>query len=217
MPDPEDDPFDSLFKLEETFYDEGHRLGVEDGRRAGLVEGRLFGFEKGFEKYAAMGRLHGKAVIWASRLPKPENTDVDEDGYSHNLNPSKDKESSVTLKNLGQQANQSSTNPSAISMSLPPLPNHSRLEKHIHTLYALAETSSLSIENNEDAVSDFDDRYRRAEGKAKIIEKLLGEGAGLNDNHPSDTHDLQRTGHQDSQKTNGDGSIEDFQGLRVRR
>jgi len=34
----------------------------------------------------------------------------------------------------------------------------------------------LSTENTEEAVSEFDDRLKRAEGKAKIIERLVGEG-----------------------------------------
>jgi hypothetical protein len=60
---------------------------------------------------------------------------------------------------------------------LPPLPHKDgRLRKHISTLYALAETESLSTENNDDAVSDFDDRLRRAQGRAKVIERMVGEG-----------------------------------------
>ena len=69
-PDADSDPFDDLLSLEDKFYKEGYDLGVSDGERAGRVEGRLFGLEKGFEKYAAMGRLHGRAIIWAGRLPE---------------------------------------------------------------------------------------------------------------------------------------------------
>ena len=65
-----------------------------------------------------------------------------------------------------------------VVMELPPLPHKDggRLRKHISTLYALAETESLSTENNDDAVSDFDDRLRRAQGRAKVIERMVGEG-----------------------------------------
>src|SRR5882762_2032425 len=66
----EDDPFESVLDLEETYYQEGYDLGVADGSRAGQIEGRVFGIEKGFEKFAAMGMLHGRAAVWASRLPR---------------------------------------------------------------------------------------------------------------------------------------------------
>ncbi|KAH6840675.1 hypothetical protein B0I37DRAFT_418683 [Chaetomium sp. MPI-CAGE-AT-0009] len=50
------------------------------------------------------------------------------------------------------------------------------VEMHITTLYALAETESLSTENNDEAVDDFDDRLRRAQGRFKVIERMVGEG-----------------------------------------
>jgi hypothetical protein len=59
---------------------------------------------------------------------------------------------------------------------LPPLPDNPRLGKHITTLYALVETESLSTENNDEAVDDFDDRLRRAQGRFKVIERMVGEG-----------------------------------------
>jgi hypothetical protein len=59
---------------------------------------------------------------------------------------------------------------------LPPLPDNPRLAKHITTMYALAETESLSTENNDEAVDDFDDRLRRAQGRFKVIERMVGEG-----------------------------------------
>ncbi|KAF4943966.1 hypothetical protein FGADI_13047 [Fusarium gaditjirri] len=60
--------------------------------------------------------------------------------------------------------------------TLPPLPRNARLEKNINTLYALVEPDTLSTENSDDAVQDFDDRVKRAQGKAKIIEKMAGSG-----------------------------------------
>ncbi|KAH0289948.1 DUF1715-domain-containing protein [Aureobasidium namibiae CBS 147.97] len=59
---------------------------------------------------------------------------------------------------------------------LPKLSGGARLQKHLQTLFALTEAESLSTENNEDSVSDFDDRLKRAEGKVKVIEKLVSEG-----------------------------------------
>ncbi|KAF5001331.1 hypothetical protein FGRMN_1088 [Fusarium graminum] len=60
--------------------------------------------------------------------------------------------------------------------TLPALPKNARLEKNINTLYALVEPDTLSTENSDDAVQDFDDRVKRAQGKAKIIEKMAGSG-----------------------------------------
>src|SRR4051812_19439144 len=62
-------PFDEVLGLEEQFYDDGYQQGLADGVKAGQIEGRTFGLEKGFEKYAESGRLHGKALIWANRTP----------------------------------------------------------------------------------------------------------------------------------------------------
>ncbi|KAF5969220.1 hypothetical protein FCOIX_11009 [Fusarium coicis] len=60
--------------------------------------------------------------------------------------------------------------------TLPPLPKNARLEKNINTLYALVEPDTLSTENSDDAVQDFDDRVKRAQGKVKIVEKMAGSG-----------------------------------------
>jgi hypothetical protein len=63
------DPFDDLLTLEDTLYTAAYDLGVSDGAHAGRIEGRIFGLEKGFEKFAELGQLHGRSVIWGSRLP----------------------------------------------------------------------------------------------------------------------------------------------------
>lgn len=34
----------------------------------------------------------------------------------------------------------------------------------------------MSTQNDEDAVSEFDDRLKRAQAKAKMVEKMVGEG-----------------------------------------
>lgn len=64
---------------------------------------------------------------------------------------------------------------STSSQHLPPLADHQRLLKHVKVLHALSESGSLSTENTEDAVSDFDDRLKRSQGKVKIIERITGE------------------------------------------
>lgn len=170
----EDDLFDGLLELEDTFYHEGYDVGVADGKRAGLVEGRIFGLEKGFEKYASMGRLHGKAMIWAGRLPPAHANDQHAHHDAHHA-----KDAIATegrgLREWRQKPSRSSAANAPYALVLPALVDNLRLEKHIRTLYALVEPSSLSTGNTEDAVSDFDDRLKRAEGKLKIIEKITGE------------------------------------------
>ena len=171
----EDDVFDSLLDLEDQYYKDGYDLGVRDGSRAGLIEGRVFGLEKGFEKYAVMGKLHGQATVWAQRLPALKAEEGSE-GASQ-----EDREKQV-IDDLGK-TNTTGRQPSqekeqgSIATSLLDLPASARLEKHVRTFYALAEPSSLSTENNEESVSQFDDRLRRAQGKVKIIEKTIGEAS----------------------------------------
>jgi hypothetical protein len=143
MANPQPDDFDSLFNLEEEYYTEGYNLGVADGSRAGRIEGRLFGLEKGFEKFAAMGSLAGRNAVWEARIP---------------------------------DSNSASTAEKESEFKLPKLSAGARLQKHLQTLFALTEAETLSTENNEDSVSDFDDRLKRAEGKVKVIEKLVSEG-----------------------------------------
>ncbi|KAM0200982.1 hypothetical protein ACHAQD_008082 [Fusarium lateritium] len=67
-----------------------------------------------------------------------------------------------------------SASSSGDACTLPALPRNARLEKNINTLYALVEPDTLSTENSDEAVQDFDDRVKRAQGKAKIIEKMAG-------------------------------------------
>jgi len=72
-----DDPFDSLLSLEQQYHTEGYNLGYADGSKAGRIEGRVFGLEKGFEKFAELGRLNGRAAVWQARLPSESSKDSD--------------------------------------------------------------------------------------------------------------------------------------------
>lgn len=157
------DPFDHVLSLEDRLYEEGRQLGVADGSRAGRIEGRIFGLEKGFEKFAALGELHGRSAVWAARLRR-----LPEEAQSKGTDDALEK---VTHEQQGvrnQSSNKSSYSP-------PPLGANGRMEKHVRTLYALVEPDSLPVENNEEAVSEVDDRLKRAEAKAKVIERLVGE------------------------------------------
>jgi hypothetical protein len=174
--------FDEVLGLEEEFYEEGYRQGLADGVKAGQIEGRTFGLEKGFEKYVESGRLHGKSLIWANRAPQFQS--------SATSTGSDSPESRETI----QQENHAASS----DLKLPNLPENARLAKHIKVLYALAESESLSTENTEDAVSDFDDRLKRAHVKARIIERMASEAKG------------------GEQVSSGDGSIEDVSVLSAR-
>ncbi|KAF1986655.1 DUF1715-domain-containing protein, partial [Aulographum hederae CBS 113979] len=152
------DPFDSLLNLEEDYYKEGYELGVADGSKAGRLEGRVFGMEKGFKKFATMGQLQGRAAVWAARREKKRIP-------------------GSTDEAVGEGSRE---------RVLPPMPDNSRLEKHIETLYALAESASLSTKNSEEAVSEFDDRFKRAGAKVKVIEKIIREPAADPENPQED-------------------------------
>lgn len=195
------DPFDSILSLEDQFYQEGYKLGEEDGRRAGLLEGRLFGLEKGFEKYACMGQLHGRAVVWAGLIPSEDHSahtspntetlDKDIKTSSGKTCRAKDPDHTTKLQNKGDRSvDSNSTKP--------------RLESHIRMLFALTEPESLSTKNSEDAVTDFDDRLRRAQGKTKLIEKLTGDTGKYLDV-------MDKT-----QKSTGERSFEDLSSLHAR-
>jgi hypothetical protein len=61
------DPFDSLLTLEDTLYTTAYTAGATAGSRAGRIEGRIFGLESGFDKFATLGELHGRSVVWGAR------------------------------------------------------------------------------------------------------------------------------------------------------
>jgi hypothetical protein len=150
------DPFDEILGMEEQFYSDGYRQGIVDGTSSGRVEGRTFGLEKGFEKYTESARLYGKSLIWANRIQQARG--FEESNSKHDSAP----------------RNGTTCFPS----QLPPLPNNQRLAKHLKMLHALSESASLSTENTEEAVNDFDDRLKRAQAKEKIISKMTGDSKG---------------------------------------
>jgi hypothetical protein len=62
------------------------------------------------------------------------------------------------------------------SVGLAPLAANDRLRKHVLRLAALSDPEDLSVENDEEDVSEFDDRLKDAKAKAVIIERIVGEG-----------------------------------------
>ena len=143
-----DDLFDGALSLEENLYAEGYSRGVADGELAGKLEGRSVGMAKGFEKFVASGRLYGRSVVWANRLPsttQPSTTTPEEAPGAERL---------------------------------PPLAQNTRLAKNVETVHALMEPGTLPTENSDEAVQDFDERFRRAQAKARVVERVIGVRSG---------------------------------------
>ncbi|KAI1380783.1 DUF1715-domain-containing protein [Hypoxylon crocopeplum] len=161
------DPFDDILNLEEQYYKEGYEEGHKDGTEAGRIEGRSVGLRKGFEKFVEAGRLQGKAIVWANRIPN--------------------------LQEQSTSNNKSQQEPSSTSQDekypepkrLPPLNSNPRLEKNVAMLYGLVEPGTLSTKNDDESVNDFDSRLKGAQGRLKMIERAIGEGG---DKGPSDRH-----------------------------
>ncbi|KAH8671100.1 hypothetical protein BX600DRAFT_458315 [Xylariales sp. PMI_506] len=144
------DPFDDVFNLEDQYYDQGYKQGYEEGFEAGKIEGRSVGLKTGYEKFLEAGRLQSKAIIWGNRLPNIKT-------------------------GAGNSASPGDGTGAAEAEKLPVLSTNPRLEKNVSMLYGLVEPGTLSTENNDESVNDFDDRVKRAQGKLKIIERAVGE------------------------------------------
>ncbi|KAI4714327.1 hypothetical protein J4E89_000006 [Alternaria sp. Ai002NY15] len=193
---PSPDPFDALLTLEDTLYTTAYNLGVSDGAHAGRIEGRIFGLEKGFEKFASLGELHGRSVVWESRLPGLTSSAV-----------SKEEE--------------------AGGRTLPQLKSNERLRNNTTLLHSLTDPLTFDTANTEEGVADFDDRFKRAGAKAKVIERIVGEA----DSHTSakspdgsrspargKTGPVRVTGQSKAGGAKkGDDSIEDFAGSKLLR
>lgn len=191
----QEDPFDALFTLEDEYYQDGFSQGTADGARAGRIEGRLFGYERAFERFIHMGKLHGKAIVLQQRLkntsPRPGQlpsgssdnscvpTTIVDQVPEASVESAESRVHSTpfpaTTPNQGHPKDDNYDNGSAQHI-LPPLPPSQRLAKHIDGLHALTEPLTFSTQNDEDAVADFDDRIRRAGAKAKLLDRLLGDG-----------------------------------------
>ncbi|KAI9887613.1 MAG: hypothetical protein M1823_000597 [Watsoniomyces obsoletus] len=179
----DNDPFKSLFGLEDQFYNEGFELGMTDGKKAGRIEGQIFGIEKGFEKFVVAGRIHGRCAIWKARIEKFE-----------------EKEERMNEEELS-------------ALQLSSLPDNPRLLKHIQASQTLVDPQTMSYENNEDAISDYEDRIKRAKAKMKVIEKIIGE------DHSEEQKgtDVQETGPKKPDEMQSvEGNIEDIKSLNIR-
>lgn len=59
--------------------------------------------------------------------------------------------------------------------TLRPMHGSERVKRHIDRLKDLSDPETLSTQNNEDDVADFDDRLKDANAKATLISKIVGE------------------------------------------
>jgi len=194
---PSPDPFDALLTLEDTLYTTAYNLGVSDGAHAGRIEGRIFGLEKGFEKFASLGELHGRSVVWGSRLPGLTSSAV-----------KKEEE--------------------AGGRTLPQLKSNERLRNNTTLLHSLTDPLTFDTANTEEGVADFDDRFKRAGAKAKVIERIVGEAESNSASTKSPdgsrspargkTGPVRVTGQSKAGGAKkGDDSIEDFAGSKLLR
>ncbi|TQV91307.1 DUF1715 domain-containing protein [Cordyceps javanica] len=161
------DPFDHVFTLEDRFYRQGYQQGLEDGEAAGRIEGRQFGMSTGFDKFLESGRLASRSIIWANRLPASQPGAAP--GAATGAAPAP-----AGSQEQEKEKEQEQEQPPKAACTLPPLPNNARLGKNIKMVYALVEPETLSTANADDDVQDFDDRFKRAQGKAKVVEKMIG-------------------------------------------
>ncbi|KAI0424872.1 hypothetical protein F5Y09DRAFT_124602 [Xylaria sp. FL1042] len=169
--DSSNDPFDDVLNLEEQYYKEGYEEGLKDGTEAGRIEGYSLGLQKGFEKFVEAGRLQSKAVVWANRIPKYQQRRQQQiQQQDSTSSPRRGSEGDGDGK---QEARETSENSGE---RLPPIHSNPRLEKNIEMLYGLVEPGTLSTDNDDEAVNDFDSRMKGAHGKLRIIERVIGEG-----------------------------------------
>lgn len=147
-----DQTFAEVLLLEQEFFEKAYEEGKSDGEAAGKLEGREIGVNYGFEKFLKLGRLHGKSLILGNRIFVPQ--------YS-----------------LGEVSEESQTSsyfePTPASCLLKPLHNSQKALKHIKDLHKLVDPKTLSFENDEDAISDFNDRLKKANNKERLIKVLI--------------------------------------------
>ena len=104
---------------------------------------------------------------------------------------------------------------------VPELSANERLRKHVERLAALSDPNDLSTKNNEDDVSEFDDRLKDAKAKATLISRIVGEddvvSAKTEEGSATDVRGkalrLRRNFKEDGVAGRNTGEMEDFLGL----
>ncbi len=93
-----------------------------------------------------------------------------------------------------------------------------RLRKHVTRLSELTNPETVPTENDEDSVSEFDDRLKDAKAKGFLIEKIVGEDHSLTSTETAgsgETSNLFDKGSRLKQnaRVKQSGEMEDFVGL----
>ena len=138
----------------------------------------MFGLEKGFEKFVVMGRLHGWGDMLASQFAS--SATEKEVGVQHAAKEGCTGVGSEGLEREGREGPDGAERGGrdrgdAVAGVKGKEGKEARLKKNIRTLWALTEPASMDTANTEDTVAAFEDRVRRAEGKGKVVGRLVGE------------------------------------------
>ncbi|KAI9827020.1 MAG: hypothetical protein M1826_006499 [Phylliscum demangeonii] len=204
-PEEPEDPFDRLLHLEDDFYQEGYAQGMADGIAQGRLQGRALGTEHAFDKFLAIGRLHGRAAVLQARLRPPSADRTTRrpprpaDGGGRKAWTTAEPmaaDGGPRVSHDGPDANAAAADgpdaPSVLGMGererarspprlMPPLPRHARLEKHIFMLRRLTDLAQLPVENDDEAVARYEECWKQARGRAKLIEQMVHERWGDDD------------------------------------
>jgi hypothetical protein len=230
-PSSSEDPFSHLLTLEDTLYTTAYGLGAQAGARAGRIEGRIFGLEKGFEKFAMMGELYGRACVWGGRLPNSISTKPTEITNHKKMEEEEEETGPVVAvevdgeveskREIGQGTGKENkphmdAENQGNDLALPPLPLTTRLTTHISLLHGLTDPLTFSTLNEEEAVADYDDRFKRASAKAKMIERIVGEKDGVEGEKEKGGASSKGSHSMKVMKEKKEeGNIEDFTGSRL--
>lgn len=108
--------------------------------------------------------------------------------------------------------------PETSKSTVPPVNGSDRLRKHVDRLAALSDPDDLSTKNDEDSVSEFDDRLKDAKAKARLIERISGEdeaseARASDEAQTGSGRTLRVRRNEPSGAGRGTGEMEDFVGL----
>ncbi|KAI4864331.1 DUF1715-domain-containing protein [Hypoxylon rubiginosum] len=210
--------FDDILNLEEKYHKEGYDEGYKDGAEAGLIEGRSVGLKKGFEKFLEAGRLQGRAIIWANRIPSlkkeleeehasgdDSQREAPQDEKDEGKDEEKDQDQDIGKGKGKEEASSSSQDEKKPEpIELPPLNSNPRLEKNIRMLYGMLEPGTLSTKNDDESVNDFDSRLKGAQARFKMIERAIREAV------EKGSAEKRRRPAQPSKPVTGNDNIEDI-------
>jgi hypothetical protein len=152
------------------------------------------GYEQGIADGSKAGRLEGRAFGL-------------EKGFEKFVELGKLAGRAQVWSNRTKRSGDDGNSGAQIISKVPSLPSNLRLQKHLVMLSALSDPATFSTMNNEEAVADFDDRFKRATAKAKVIERMVGE-SGMDETVSTDAQTSLNTAV--SSQSRLEKSMEDF-------